>query len=275
MSVTVVVVTRNRRRTVQTTLEHLVGLPGPPPIIMVDNASSDGTAAEVRASYPQVEVILLRSNTGTAARNVGVRCAQTPLVAFCDDDSWWAPDALARATGHFGAHPSLGLLAARVLVGGSERLDPTCARMRRGLRRPGAPGPSILGFLACGAIVRRAAFLGVGGFDARFGIGGEEALLAMDLAAAGWSLAYTDDVVAHHHPADGSRPGRDRTMVRNDLWTSWLRRPWPVAARTTLAALHPRRIGGLIDAAAGARWVRRERRPLPPSVERDLRSLGA
>jgi GT2 family glycosyltransferase len=275
MSVTVVVVTRDRRPTLLTTLGHLVGLPGRPPIIVVDNASSDGTPAAVRERYPDVEVIMLRSNTGTAARNTGVRCAQTPLVAFSDDDSWWALDALAKATGHFGGHPSLGLLAARVLVGAGEQLDPTCAVMRRGMRRPDAPGPSILGFLACGAIVRREAFLGVGGFDARFGIGGEEALLAMDLAAAGWSLAYADDVVAHHHPAHGARPGRDRTMVRNDLWTSWLRRPAPVAARTTLAALRPRRIGGLIDAAAGARWVRRERRPLPRSVERDLRSLGA
>jgi GT2 family glycosyltransferase len=214
------------------------------------------------------------SNRGTAARNMGVHRARTPLVAFSDDDSWWAADALERATGHFARYPSLGLLAARVLVGGSGRLDPTCVLMQRGTRRPGAPGPSVFGFLACGAIVRRDAFLQAGGFDERYGIGGEETLLAIDLAAAGWTVAYADDVVAHHHPARGTRPGRDRTMVRNDLWTSWLRRPAPVAARTTLAALRPGRFGGLVDAAAGARWVRRERRPLPRSVERDLRALG-
>ncbi len=55
---------------------------------------------------------------------------------------------------------------------------------------PDLPGPPVLGFLACAAIVRRKAYLEVGGFDPRMMIGGEEELLAADLASAGWGLAY-------------------------------------------------------------------------------------
>jgi GT2 family glycosyltransferase len=140
---------------------------------------------------------------------------------------------------------------------------------------PGAPGPAVSGFVACGAVVRRDALLAVGGFHPHFGIGGEEALLAMDLAAAGWQLAYAGDVVAHHHPEPAPRTGRSRRMVRNDLWTSWLRRPAPVAVRDTVTALRRGQVAGVAEAVRGLPWVLRERRPLPAEVERHLRRVAA
>jgi GT2 family glycosyltransferase len=131
----------------------------------------------------------------------------------------------------------------------------------------------VLGFVACGVVLRRAAFLAVGGFEPRLGLGGEEALLALDLAAAGWALAYDDAVVAHHHPHGAPRAGRRRRVVRNDLWTAWLRRPPRAAAGATVAALRPSRALGLADAVRGLPWVLRERRPVPPEVERRLRAI--
>src|SRR5205807_7353355 len=100
------------------------------------------------------------------ARNVGAHAVTAPYVAFADDDSWWAPGALTHAAGLFDRHPELALIAARILVGPRQSLDPTCVTMAQSpvLAAPGQPGPSILGFLACGAVVRRSAFLAVGGF---------------------------------------------------------------------------------------------------------------
>jgi N-acetylglucosaminyl-diphospho-decaprenol L-rhamnosyltransferase len=271
---TVVIATRNRRATVLATLGRVAARPARPPVIVVDDASADGTAEAVRAAHPWVRVLALDRGAGAAARNAGVEAADTELVAFSDDDSWWAPGALERAGERFARHPDLGLLAARILVGPDERLDPTCAAMRRGARHAGEPGPRVLGFVACGAVVRRTAFLGVGGFDRRLGVGGEEALLALDLAAAGWTLVYDDTVVAHHHPDRAPRVGRPRRVARNDLWTAWLRRSPRGAAEATVAALRPSRIAGLADAAAGLPWVLRERRPVPPAVERRLREIA-
>jgi len=127
--ITVVMVTRNRRDQTLASLDHLSRLPERPAIIVVDNASSDGTAAAVSAAYPAIRVIWLSGNEGAAARTRGVREARTEVVAFADDDSWWAPGALSRASRLMREHPRLGLIAARVLVGPEERLDPVCAEM--------------------------------------------------------------------------------------------------------------------------------------------------
>ncbi len=154
--------------------------------------------------------------------------------------------------------------------------------MRRSpLRRDdGLPGPAVLGFVACGAIVRRQAYLGVGGFHPRIGIGAEEQLLALDLAVAGWQLAYADWIEAHHHPsANGPRPGRAARQLRNALWTTWLRRRALGTLRQTWALTltavrdgHPAAVG---HALGGLPWVLRERRPLPLALERAARTLDS
>jgi GT2 family glycosyltransferase len=278
----IVIATRDRCGSLLRTLDRLQALDERPPVVLVDNGSADGTPKAVRARFPDVDVVALPRDRGAAARNLGMERLACPYVAFCDDDSWWAPGALARAADELDADPRLAVLAARVLVGEDDRLDPVCAEMANSPlgRLPGAAGPSVLGFVACGAVVRREAVLAVGGFDERYGIGGEEQPLALDLAAAGWRLAYVEDVVAHHHPARGPRPGRVARQIRNDLWSAWLRRPAAAALATTLriAAGALRRPGqlarGLAQALAGTGWVLQERRVQPASVERSLRLLS-
>lgn len=248
-------------------------------MIVVDNASSDGTA-DAASSVPGVEVVRLGRNCGAAARNHAVLRLQTPYVAFSDDDSWWAPGALARAERLFKRHPQLGLIAGRIMVGPDGRVDPGCEAMNRSPlgHPPGCPGPAVLGFIACGAIVRRSAFLDAGGFDPALHIAGEETLLALDMASSGWDLAYVDDVVAHHHPYPDSREGRRTLELRNQLWITWLRRPVPLAMRLTgRTAWHARRQG---EARAALRGivpliprVLRSRERLPASVETMMRVL--
>ncbi len=293
-AVTVVVITRDRRSSLLRTLGRLTDEGGTPavagadaggrarpPVIVVDNGSADGTTEAVATAHPAVAVIGLPDNLGAAGRNVGVSEATTRYVAFADDDSWWAPGALDRAAAVLDAHPRLALVAARVLVGPEERLDPTCAAMATSPLGDGddGPGPSVLGFLACGSVVRRDAFLAVGGFERRLGVGGEEELLALDLAAAGWDLAYVGCVVAHHHPAPARDvEGRRRRQTRNSLWVAWLRLPVDLAgresvrvARSAVGTSGGRR--GIVDAVAGWRWVRQGRAVVPPDVAARRRRL--
>jgi GT2 family glycosyltransferase len=280
--VAVVIATRNRGPELLGTLTRLRTLHEQPRIVVVDNGSTDGTSELVRTHHPGVQVIGLRGNRGGAARTVGVRLVDSPYVAFSDDDSWWAPGALSRAVEMLDRHPRLAVVAARVLVGPDRRLDPVCQKMAHSPLPPAAdlPGPSVLGFIACGAVVRRAAFLEVGGFDVRLGVGGEEELLAVDLAAGGWGLAYVEEVVAYHHPSPSRDPsGRRRVQVRNALWSAWLRRPLGGAARQTahLAALamhQPGAWSGILLALLGLPWVLRERRPVHPELEAELRTLA-
>jgi GT2 family glycosyltransferase len=281
-SLGVVVVTRNRLGSLRRTLAHLEALPERPHIVVVDNASSDGTAAAVARDHPRVTVIPLDRNRGASARTIGVRLLDLPYVAFADDDSWWAPGALSRAAGLLDAHRQVGLLAARVLVGVEERDDPTCIAMANSPLTGGGdlPGRPVLGFIACGAVARREALLAAGGFHRRWEIQGEEELLAVDLARAGWLCLYVPEIVAHHHPSTARDPGRRQMLqVRNTLWFAWLRRPLPAAARITLAAAlraakDPRARRGIVEAVAGIGWVLRERRVVPAELERRMRAVG-
>jgi GT2 family glycosyltransferase len=287
LGITVVVATRNRATALRRTLERLVALPGHPPVIVVDNASTDATPDLLARTFPKVRVIALERNEGAPARNHGVAAADTPYVAFADDDSWWAPDALPRARALFDAHPRLALLAARTLVGPREWLDPISAFMATAPlgSAEDLPGPSVLGFLACAAIVRRDAFLACGGFDPVVCFMGEEERLAYDLAAKGWGLAYRADVVAHHHPESRNDPDalvyKRMLALRNRALTGWLRRPVRVAWVDTVALLRAAASAGATGRAAIAGFLARlplalaTRCPPDPSVEATLARLGA
>ncbi|WP_245966554.1 glycosyltransferase family 2 protein [Sphaerisporangium album] len=271
--VTVVVATRDRLHGLARSLPHHDGR-----VIVVDNGSADGSPAMVRRRFPHVEVVELGENRGATARNLGVHLARTPYVAFADDDSWWAPGALGRAADLFDAHPRLGLLAARVLVGPEERPDPICARMARSPLpvEPGLPGRSVLGFLACGVVVRRDAFLASGGFDDVIFFLGEEERLAADMAAAGWGLCYVPGVVAHHHPSPPRDPrARQALALRNAVLNAVLRRPWRVVARRAVAAARSGDAGrrGLAQAVRRIGPALACRRRLPPAVEAAFAAL--
>ena len=277
----VVIITHNRRQEVLTSLGHLTRLPERPSLLVADNGSSDGTAEAVLGRFPQVKVLSAGGNLGAAARNLGVRAVEAPYIALCDDDTWWAPGSLAQAAALFEAHPRLAIATARILVGPQEVEDPICAELERSPLpgEEGMPGAPLLGFMAGGSMVRRSAFLAAGGFEPRFFIGGEEELLAADLVAAGWWLCYVPRLVVHHHPStrrDSS--GRCWRLLRNALWSAWLRRPLSGVLRKTgrLVGSAPRTretCRGLAAAVAGLPWVLRQRRVVPPEIKRQLRLL--
>ncbi len=127
--------------------------------------------------------------------------------------------------------------------------------------------------------MRRTAWLEVGGFPRRFGVGGEEEIVGWDLAAAGWQMSYVPQMVARHDPpANDGRPERRERDLRNALWSTWLRRPLPTAARRTLAELRSRPLDrstarAVAAAIGGLPWIVRERRVSPPHVETMQRQL--
>jgi GT2 family glycosyltransferase len=273
--VTVVVMSRDRRPDLLATLPRHEA-----PVVLVDNASADGTVAAVRAARPEVTVLPMPRNVGSYARTVGVEHAGTEFVAFADDDSWWAPGDLARAADLMRAHPRLAVLNARILVGPEERLDPVCAEMAGSPLGVSAdlPGPALLGFVACGAMVRTEAFLAAGGFDHVVRFPGEEERLSLDLAAAGWGLAYVDSVTVHHHPSTRRHaPEQRRTAIwRSRFLTALMRRTLPEVCRVIVQAVRtggPER-RGLLRALPDVPAALRRRRPVPPAVREQLRVLA-
>jgi GT2 family glycosyltransferase len=239
-TITVVVATHNRRERLLGCVAALTSLPDQVQIIVVDNASDDGSADAVQARFGTAKVIRLRTNRGAVARNIGVEAATTPIVAFADDDSGWLPGSLAAAAQLFDVYPRLGLIAARVHVGAERRIDPICHAMARASAGTDddLPGPNVLGFLAFAAVVRRTAFLGVGGFDDIVFFMGEEDRVAYDLQRDHWGLSYCAEIVAVHDPAvAGAAARRERQLLaaRNRALTFWMRRPIGPAIAATAA----------------------------------------
>jgi GT2 family glycosyltransferase len=272
-AVTVVVLTYNRRNELLATLDRLTSLPEQPTIIVVDNASSYDVARDVRQHHPQISVVRMRHNLGAAARNHGVDCAVTPYVAFCDDDCWWAPGALAHAAATLAAHPQVAVLCACILVGPQLEIDRTSQLMARSpLRSAGLPGRAILGYMAGASVMRRAAYRQVGGYHEKLFLGGEEELVALDLAAAGWAMVYDERLLLHHHPSALRDAGkRRRLLLRNAMWIGWLRLPWPGAMRRMLGLLVSAESAGLrlkllADCLSALHWLAAERRVLPLQV---------
>jgi GT2 family glycosyltransferase len=274
--VSVVILTHNRKPELLACVERALALPEHPPVIVVDNASTDGTVMALAERFAPVTVVGAPFNMGAAARNLGVECCATPYVAFSDDDTAWEPGSLRIAAEVLDTNPHIAVLAARVLVGAEDREDPMSSLMARSpLPARTLPGPALLGFLAGAAVVRRSSFLEAGGYEPHFFIGGEEELLAYDLAAAGWHLVYLDSITVHHYPSLSRDVGhRARLLDRNALWVAWLRRPLGTALRISLKRLA--RKGGAaatVDALREWAWVLHNRRVVPASVEHGLRLL--
>lgn len=279
--VTVVIITRNRRSELLRTLEHMTALPDRAPVVVVDNGSSDHSADAVADRFNQVTLLRSDRNLGALGRNLAVRDIDTPYVAFCDDDTRWRPGALTRAADLLDAHPGLASVTGRILVAPTMVEDPITPELRDS-PVPGPawlPGPALLGVLAGASMFRVAAFRDVGGFSPRLWLGGEEELLSLDLAARGWWMCWAPDVVVEHAPSVSRDPRRRRQLgIRNTLWTAWLRRPLPSALRRTGTLLRsvPRDRASVVavgEALAGLAWVLRERRVIPPEIERGLRLL--
>ena len=272
--ISVVVLTHDRPRELRRALRELRRLPEQPPIIVVDNASRPGVVEAVVREFDGVELVRCDENRGAAGRNAGVARVRTPYVGFCDDDTWWAPGALARAADLLDTHRDVGAISACVLVGDDERVDPTCEAMAMSpLDSTGLPGPALFSFMAGAAVMRASAYREVGGYEPRLFLGAEEWLMGMDLAVRGWRLVYVHDVVTHHHPSSSARDPTARRIAyaRNRLWIAWMRLPLASAWQVTMREMrHAAGLGllrpALRQALLGLPWALRRRSVVPDRV---------
>lgn len=98
----IVIVSYNTRSDLENCLQSLHEHPphAPHEIVVVDNASRDGSADAVRARWPDVSVIALNSNTGFAsANNAGIRATQSELILLLNSDTIVPEGAIDRLIG--------------------------------------------------------------------------------------------------------------------------------------------------------------------------------
>jgi N-acetylglucosaminyl-diphospho-decaprenol L-rhamnosyltransferase len=179
-------------------------------VVVVDNASSDGTAAAVAERFPGVRLIRSEENLGFGrAVNRGVEAVDTPIVILVNNDVVCEPGFVERMLAPF-ADDRVGLVAGVLLQHDAPELvdsagielDPTLRSWDRLWNRPAAELANGTPLGPCGgaAAYRLGAWRDVGGFDDAFFAYWEDVDLALRLRLAGWSCAFAGDArVLHKH----------------------------------------------------------------------------
>ena len=194
----------------------------PPEVVVVDNGSSDGSAAEVARALPAVTVLDPGANLGYArAANIGIAATDAPVVAVCNPDLEVREGAAGALLGRLDAEADLGAVGPMIC-----NTDGTIYPSARSVPRlRDAVGHGLLGLVwptnpftrryrqldadpsrrrdvdwVSGAAVwlRRAALTTVGGWDERYFMYVEDVDLCWQLRQRGWRVGYEPGAVVTH-----------------------------------------------------------------------------
>lgn len=210
--VTAIVLTYDGRELLETLLPSLAAQEyADVRTIVIDNGSSDGTAAWLAASHPGVEVLALPENVGVAAAlNRGLERADSELVALLNNDLELEPGWLGGLVRALDAHPWAASATGKMLSfqqrdhfdGAGDLLMWSGAATHRGMgeRDAGQYDAPAAVFSPCAgaALYRKAAFADVGPFDEAFFAYQEDIDWGLRAQLAGWTARYEPAAVAYH-----------------------------------------------------------------------------
>jgi N-acetylglucosaminyl-diphospho-decaprenol L-rhamnosyltransferase len=264
-AVAVVIVSFNVRDLLASCLTSLGGGGDPDlEIVVVDNASSDGSADTVRAAFPAVRVIQNAENRGfAAASNQGTAATGAPYVLSLNPDTVVSPSAVARLRDYLDAHQDVGAVGPKIVrPDGSLDLaarrsfptpgvaffritrlsrvfphSPTAARYNLTFRGVDEVQEIDAGTGAC-LLFRRAALDQVGLFDEAFFMYGEDLDLCYRLKRAGWKVMYVPQAQIVHVKGASSRQ-RSQRMIRefHRAMTLFFRKHYRATTPAPVAAL--------------------------------------
>ena len=258
MKLSYVIITRNRRDALLSTLARLEQNTGLPrrswETIVVDNASDDGSIEAVAKQFRSAKIILLPENEGMPARNHGFKKARGRYVCMLDDDSYPEPGTIAKCIAHLERNPKSAAVVGRVVLPDGQLEGPAM--------------PCVL--LGGASVVRKTVLDATGGFSPEFFRQAEEYDLSFRILRLGHAIDRFEDVVFRHEKVPGGRSSAlvHRMDLRNNLILveRYLPRPLRRAYRHDWVRRYSAlaRAAGHADAAKTGMyealvWARRER----------------
>ncbi len=204
-------------------------------VIVVDNASRDGSADHVARRYPQVELIRNRENVGFGrANNQALERVQGEFVLLLNTDAFLQPGAVDQTVACLRRHPKVGVLGAK-LVGRDGDLQPSCRYFpsvwnefvsQTGLVRL-FPWVKLIDDMAwdhqsdrecdwvpgCFYLMPRACVDQVGLFDPRYFVYYEEVDHCRAVKEAGWKVLYTSVTTVVHVGGESAKQDAEITSA--------------------------------------------------------------
>ena len=304
--VSVIVLNYNGRRWLRPCLDALAAQRGAPPfeVIVVDNASTDGSADAVReyiqetaavaetGGFGALHLIETGANLGFAGgNNAGAREARGAWLVFLNNDTVAEPDWLARLHAEAVAHPECALVTSRLVFMDDPSIVDSAGdgyfraggAFKHGHGAPAADFSSSREvFGACGGafMIRRDAFEALGGFDARFFMNYEDVDLSYRARLRGLRIWYAASAVVRH-AGSGSLGALSPAAVfygqRNLEWT-WIKNTPPGLLASTALPHAIYSLAGLSHYARRGRLMPAVRGKLAallglPAVLRDRRAV--
>jgi GT2 family glycosyltransferase len=214
-------------------------------IILVDDASTDGSAAFVREEFPEVHVVELERNRGLAAAcNAGAAAAQGDLLVMLNNDTEAESGWLAALAAAAQQHPHAGAIASKMLLydrrdtlhNAGDVMGADGIPRNRGVWQldEGQYDADVTVFGGCGGGVayRREAWRAAGGFDERLFMYLEDVDLAWRLRLLGWDAVYAPEARLYHHlSATGGGVLASFYTGRNTIWVIAKDMPGPLIRR--------------------------------------------
>ena len=281
--VSVVIINHQRKDLLRRCVRSVLALEYPNlEVIVVDNASDDGSAEMVEAEFgDEVRVIRRTENSVTAARNDGYRAARGEVFLSLDNDIVFPdPTVLARALALFERFPTVGMLS--FLVGTEEEpREPLPEHWWYEVPiEEGKARTFFTSYYSEGAVlIRRELFESTGGYDEDFFRCAENLDVILKSFRDGWEMLFSSDLFCAELAVRGflgsRRTQRNYLTLRNKLWVVWKHYPlvrglrWG-AARIGMALLRSLRHGwpdlflrGVFRGVFAPKVIRRKRAPLP------------
>jgi len=222
-------------------------------IVVVDNASRDGTAEMIAAEFPEVRLIVMpHSNYGACETfNVGFASATKELVAILDDDVVLPPTWLESATRRMVSEPATTAMVSTETIEPGMPADYVAASKAKGRRYMST-------FRGCGTLSRRAALREAGYYDERLYIYGNERDLTCRLLNLGYRVLQDPDIEIHHKTPFGIQMGKRSlyyharnawlTMLKYAPLEDLLRLPFLVVSKVLLRSEKQDAEGAATDA---------------------------
>jgi GT2 family glycosyltransferase len=253
----VIILSWNRRQDILDTLEHLrLQTYRDYEVVVIDQASDDGTPEAVAQRFPEVRLVSLDRNLGVpGGRNVGVEHARGELLVFLDNDAFLEPEGLDKLVAKFDAEPAVGILGCRIENFFTGEMDHGSWVYPKNRKGDYEREFETYTFAGGGSAMRRRTFDEAGGYWADLFMYWEECDLSLRAMKAGHRLLYFPSVVVRHRTSPEKRlpTGRSLAMtLRNSLWTNWRSLPRVAALTSTVVRVSAYLVKGV---RSGCAWA--------------------